>query len=49
MALVTRLERGARVAVVPVPGAHTGLALHQVGDHLELLQNGQKKVRLRSE
>ena len=32
------LESGARVAVVPVPGAHAGLALHEVGDHLKLLE-----------
>ena len=32
------LESGPCVAVVPVPGAHAGLALHEVGDHLELLE-----------
>ena len=32
------LESGPCVAVVPVPGAHAGLALHEVGDHLKLLQ-----------
>ena len=31
------LESGASVAVVPVARAHAGLALHEVGDHLELL------------
>ena len=24
--------------MVPVPGAHAGLALHEVGDHLKLLE-----------
>ena len=36
--VVSHLESGARVAVVPVPGAHAGLALHEVGDHLKLLE-----------
>ena len=35
--LSSDLESGPGVAVVPVPGAHAGLALHEVGDHLELL------------
>ena len=30
------LESGPCVAVVPVPGPHAGLTLHEVGHHLEL-------------
>ena len=38
ISVVSHLESGSRVAVVPVPGAHAGLALHEVGDHLKLLE-----------
>ena len=43
--LSPHLESGARVAVVPVPGAHAGLALHEVGDHLKLLERDSIDIK----